>query len=54
MWGRCGKVCWAVGEMWVWISVGRGVRKCARGGVKKCFGLWGKVKGGVEKCGKAF
>ena len=59
-WGGVGK-CW--GEIWesvlvsgrdvgVWKSVGRGVRKCVGGVVEKCFEVWGKVKGGVEKCGK--
>ena len=33
-------------------SVGRGVRRCVVGGVEKCFGVWGKIRKGVEKCGK--
>ena len=34
-WGRCGKVCWDVGE--IRRDVGRGV-----GGVRKCWGRCGK------------
>ena len=66
--GRCGEVCWdvmwgSVGEgvgkcvgcgrdVVVWKCVGRGVRRCVVGGVEKFFGVWGKMKKGVEKCGK--